>query len=139
MINGNKRMFNIKGELLVNLILFGQLILSYILFDAPNLVFYSVSVFTSIFLAYLYVFSQTTISSVTIKSRSEKISSRLKKPIIVGVVFCLLIKVVADSVSSPTLGFIAFLIFVIILIVLSFVSPVIDAVLVWSFLKRSST
>jgi hypothetical protein len=132
-------MSNNRDELLVNLTLLGQLILSYILFDAPNLVLYSVIVFIFMFLMFLYVFAQNKTSSVQTKNISKKISYRLSKPIIAGLIFCIILKVIATLVNLPTLEFISFLIFVIGLIVLSLLCPVIDASLMWSSQKRSHT
>ncbi|MBZ0281516.1 MAG: hypothetical protein K8L97_12320 [Anaerolineae bacterium] len=131
-------MANSRNELALNLILFGQFLLSFILFGAPNLVLYSVTVFAFLFLALLYIYSENDVSAERTKNISKKISSRLAKPVTVGMILDIIINLLAVNLGLPSLEFMSFLLFVVILVILSFACSIVDANLAWRSIKKSS-
>lgn len=131
-------MVNNRNELALNLTLLGQLLLSFILFDAPNLVVYSVTVFAFLFLVLLYVYSENGVAADRTKNISKKISSRLAKPVTLGVILDIIINLLAVNHRLSSLEFVSFLLFVVLLVVLSFACSIVDANLAWSLLKKSA-
>jgi hypothetical protein len=131
-------MNNSKNEVALNLTLLGLVVLSYFLFNAPNLVLYCIIIFVFMFLVLLYINFQNNSSPIQTEIISKKISDRLTKPIIAGSIISLMFKVIANLANLFLLQFVSLLSFILILLVLNFFCSIIDANLVWSFLKRNS-